>query len=278
MLVWQSGNLVLVGFHQIAATGRVRHAIATRLGGTSDPPFAGLNLGLRTADDPERVRRHRAAFCAALALDPARAIGGRQVHGADVAIVGPKDLADRPGGLLDAECAIPDTDALIATDPGVGLFVLVADCTPILIVDPVRPAVAVVHAGWRGTARRIADRTARRLIDDLGCRPENLIAGIGPAIGVCCYEVDDPVIEAIEQAHPDDTEVFLRRKPNGRAQLDLAGANRRQLIGAGIRPDRIESAGLCTACTNSLFYSERREGRPAGRFGALIAIAGDPVD
>lgn len=281
MRIWQAGDLVLLGFHHLAAIPGIRHAVATRIGGTSDPPYQGLNLGLRTGDDPEKVRAHRRAFCAALNVDPDRVAAGRQVHGDGLALVGAGALpgveTHPPGaGLIDADAAIPDTDALATAEPGVGIFLLVADCTPVLLADPVRRVVATVHAGWRGTTKRIAEQTVGRLEAVYGCRPADLIAGIGPAIGRCCYEVDDPVIRAVLAAQPADAPDLLTFKSNGRAQLDLAEANRRQLIDAGLRPESIELSGICTACTTALVYSERREGRPSGRFGALMAI--DPGD
>lgn len=273
MLFWQSGNLVLTGFHNITAIGRVRHAIATRLGGSSEAPYRGLNLGLRSGDDPARVVAHRSAFCAALDLAPEQVAAGRQVHGDGIAAVTRGDLAEGGRGLLEADRAIPDVDALITREPGVGLFLLVADCTPVVVCDPVLPAVALIHAGWRGTAKRVVEKAVGRLVADFGCRPTDLVAGIGPAIGPCCYEVDDPVIEGIRAAHPEDATDLFAMKANGRAQLDLAEANLRQLLAAGVRPDAIEMSGNCTACTTTLFYSERREGRPSGRFGALIVIS-----
>lgn len=269
MRIWEADGLVLVGFHHIAATGLARHAIASRLGGTSGPPFRGLNLGLRSGDDPDVVRGHRRRFSEALGVAPDRVVAMRQVHGAGIAVVGPEEAGQ---GALEADTAIPDTDALATDQPGVALFLLVADCTPVLLLDPARPAIAVVHAGWRGTARRIAAAAVRRMERAFGSRPGDLLAGIGPAIGRCCYEVDDPVIDGLRAAHPRDAGDLLTLKPNGRAWLDLAEANRRQLLAAGLRPERIEVAGICTACTTSLFYSERREGRPSGRFGALMMI------
>ena len=269
MQIWQSDGLLLCGFHQLAADGRIRQAIASRVGGTSEPPYQGLNLGLRTGDDPERVHRHRRRFCQALGIDPISVVAGRQVHGAGIALVGSAEVGR---GILEAGSAIPDTDALVTDEPGVALFLLVADCAPVLLLDPTRPAIAVVHAGWRGTVQGIVAKTVDRLVESFGTRPADLVAGIGPAIGRCCYEVDEPVIAGIRAAQPEDAPELLRMKHNGRADLDLAEANRRQLLGAGVRPDRIEVSGICTSCTTALFYSERREGRPSGRFGALMMI------
>ncbi|HEX2172916.1 MAG TPA: peptidoglycan editing factor PgeF [Dehalococcoidia bacterium] len=265
----EAGGVVLAGFHQLAASGLIRHGIASRIGGTSDPPFRGLNLGLRSGDDPDRVRENRRRFAAALGIDAGQVVAGRQVHGAGIAVVGADDAGR---GAIEADTAVADTDALVTDCSGVALLLLVADCTPVLLLDPVRPAIATVHAGWRGTVRRIVAETVDRMEATFGTQPADLIAGIGPVIGPCCYEVDDPVIAGIRAAQPDDAPDLLKLKPNGRAQLDLAEANRRQLLRAGVRPERIEVAGICTACTTALFYSERREGRPSGRFGALMMI------
>jgi YfiH family protein len=138
-----------------------------------------------------------------------------------------------------------------------------ADCTPVLLVDPVRRCVAAVHAGWRGSAVRAAGAAVTALGETFGSRPADLLAGIGPAIGPCCYEVGQDVVDAFA----DRPELFSGGK------LDLWESNRQALIEAGVVPGQIEVAGICTQCESDRFFSHRANGgQPAGRFAALIRL------
>jgi YfiH family protein len=147
-------------------------------------------------------------------------------------------------------------DALLTEAPGVAVAVFTADCVPLLLADPTGRAVAAVHAGWRGSAKCIAGVAAAALAETTGCRAESLVAAIGPHIGPCCYEVDEPVRVAV-----GEEEVFSRSDRPGHYRLDLFELNRRQLVRAGLRSGAIERVAGCTACDATLFYSYRREGR-----------------
>lgn len=149
-----------------------------------------------------------------------------------------------------------DGDALASDTPGLLLEVRTADCIPVLLVDPVRRAVAAVHAGWRGTEAQIVAKTAALLRDRFGCR--NLEAAIGPGIGVCCYEVGPEVAE--------------RFGLSGRRRLDLAEQNRSQLVAAGVAPESIFRVGDCTRCEAGLYHSYRRDRDQAGRMASAIGI------
>jgi YfiH family protein len=173
-------------------------------------------------------------------------ITARQVHGTRVVEVPP----------LPSD---PEADALLTLASGQGIGVLTADCVPVVLAQIDGAGVAIVHAGWRGSARRITQLAVRALAESTGCRPEALVAAIGPHIGPCCYEVDEPVREAVG---PEP--VFAPSERPGHYQLDLFELNRRQLLQAGVIPDRIERVGGCTSCDTDLFYSYRRDG-PTGR-------------
>lgn len=236
----------------------IPHAFTTRQGGVSRGPFASLNLGRGVDDDPAAVRANRAAVLEALRLDPVRHVEADQVHGAVVALVGAGD-----GGR-----SIRDADGLATSDPGTVLAVHAADCVTLLLADPASGAVAAAHAGWRGTAAGIAAEIVRLLADRFETRPEDLLAAIGPSIGACHYEVDEPVMARMRVWSWWDT--VSTPNDRGRWQLDLRAANRRQLIDAGVRPERVEILDLCTFHHPDLFYSHRRDGR-TGRMGAVIA-------
>ncbi|HWQ55355.1 MAG TPA: peptidoglycan editing factor PgeF [Bryobacteraceae bacterium] len=151
-------------------------------------------------------------------------------------------------------------DALLENAPGRVVAVKTADCIPVLLADVRNRAVAAVHAGWRGTVGRIAAGAVRAMAERYGTRPEDLRAMIGPGIGSCCYEVGPEVAGQFGYA------------PNGRVHLDLPEANRRQLVEAGLEPEHIWVAGLCTMCRAEEFYSFRREREHAGRMHSFIGL------
>lgn len=244
------------------------HAISTRHGGVSRSPYDTMNLALHVGDDDGDVTENRRRLMAALGLDFERLTMAEQVHGEAIFRV---TEAEAGRGRLSYADAIPRTDALMTDVPGLPLMLCYADCTPILIFDPVRRAAAVAHGGWKGTARAIAAKTVRAMADAFGTRPEDCLAAIGPAIGPCCYEVGDEVATSFRAAFPDKADAWLFEK-NGRCRLDLWRANRDQLEGAGLRPDHIENADICTACHADTYYSYRAVGGRTGRIGAVMAI------
>ncbi len=177
----------------------------------------------------------------------------QQIHSARVAV------ADGRQG------KIGEADALIARLPGARVGVRTADCLPILLADERLRAVAAVHAGWRGTIGGIAQRAVAALAEAFGSRPEDLHAAIGPGIGSCCFEVGPEVAGQFTTLFPE------RRDLNRRTRLDLAEANRRQLVAAGVLPARIYCGAPCTVCMAEDFHSWRRDRDKAGR---MLSVAG----
>ncbi len=238
----------------------LRHAVLTRLGGVSPAPWASLNLGWTVGDSREHVETNYRLWAAAFGLRRQDLTTTWQVHGNRVLVAD----ADHRGGSLG------QADALITATPFVPLVQRYADCTPILLYDPVRHACGIAHAGWRGTAARCAEATVRAMVEAFGSHPVDLIAGIGPAIGPCCYEVGADVIAAIRAGHRQTDGLLLPTAHPDKAYLDLWQANAEQLREAGVR--HIEIAGLCTACRRDLFFSHRGDGGRSGRFGAFIML------
>jgi len=181
----------------------------------------------------------------------------RQVHGADVV------AAERPGLAGRADVVVTDR-------PGLPLAIFTADCVPLVLYDPVHRRLALAHAGWRGTAEGAARAAARALIA-AGGAPETLVGAIGPSIGPCCYEVDEPVIERFDAGFAERWRAWVTPTAPGRWMLDLWRANVDQLGMDGIDPARVESLGLCTSCRADLFFSYRR-GRGQGRLVAVAAL------
>ncbi|MFZ3063986.1 MAG: peptidoglycan editing factor PgeF [Nitrospirota bacterium] len=162
-------------------------------------------------------------------------------------------------------------DAHITDRQGVALGIVTADCVPVLLIDRKKRIVAAVHAGWRGTAKKILQKTVKKMSDSFGSKPEDMIAGIGPSIGKCCYEVDEKVIEPMKKEF-DYLNRFSIQKKEKKWHLDLQMINREQLIETGLMQDNINIVSLCTSCHSDLFYSYRRDGAGTGRMMAVVMI------
>ena len=241
----------------------VTHGIAGRTGGFSTGPYASLNLGPRTGDERDHISANRQRFHESIGASGLRVVAPRQVHSAVISV------HHRGGGPLNG--GVFDGDGLLTDDDNVLVAVLAADCAAILLHDPVRTVVGALHAGWRGTAAGIATAGITTMQQRFGSRPSDIRAGIGPAIGRCCYEVGIDVAEAVARATPGDAPPY-ERASTGKAYLDITYANQAQLLAAGLEPANVATAGVCTACRTDLFYSHRREGEPTGRFGAAISL------
>lgn len=208
----------------------------------------------------------RRRLAAALDIAPGALVSTRQVHRAEVLRVPGPLYGDWRGG--------HGADGLTTDVPGLYLLGYFADCVPILAYDPVRRAVGLAHAGWRGTLLRIAERLVSEMAAAWGTRPQDLVAGIGPAIGPCCYEVGAEVIAGVRERLPGGEALLAPGRP-GHAFLNLWEANRQALLRAGVLPNRIQVLSLCTACHVGRFFSYRREGRLEGLFGAVIGVRDD---
>ena len=246
----------------------VVHAISTRFGGMSKPPYDSMNLALHIDDDKADVAENRRRFLGWLGLDFERLTMAEQVHGDNILRVGE---AEAGRGRLSYADAIPATDALMTDAPGIPLMLCFADCTPVLLFDPVRRAAAIAHGGWKGTALSIAAKTVRAMAEAFGTRPEDCLAAIGPAIGPCCYEVGDEVAGEFQRALPQFADEIISEH-DGKIHLDLWKANRLQLEEAGLLPAHIDTAGVCTACHARTFFSYRADGPATGRIAAVMAV------
>ncbi len=278
-------GLVLLQAGEFAQLDGLVHGFSTRNGGDSVlDSKAVFNLGSTEWDSSQALQANRARLLAALNARAMSLVTLRQRH-IDIIHV----VRKIPAGSLRG-------DALITRRPGLLLAVQTADCVPILLADVRRRVVAAVHAGWRGTLRRIVQKTVGRMRMEMGTHPRDIVAALGPAIGRCCYEVGPEVVTAFaaqfaaardwfdgpfeplargEEATPLP---WLSQTPPGhppsppRAQLDLHAANRWQLLDAGVPAGAIVASDLCTACRTDLLFSHRRERGRTGRMMAVIGI------
>ena len=244
----------------------VPHCFTTRFGGVSEGYLSSLNLGIHRGDKPENVRKNYEILGEALGFEVDNLVFTRQTHTNIVRVVD----SSNAGEGLDREVE-PECDALVTNTPGLVLAAFTADCTPILLHDPVTGAVGAVHAGWRGTVGDIAGNAVRAMAEHFGAEPENIRAAIGPNIGVCCFETHADVPDAVRAVLGVEAEAFIF--PAGeKFRVDLKGVNAALLRRAGVR--HIEISDACTACEPQRFWSHRRVGNDRGSLAAIIVCEG----
>lgn len=261
-----SGELVYYTFPVLDAAPGVRHAFSTRLGGVSEAPFDTMNLSFGRGDDPARVRENFDRLCAAVGVRAEDIVMSRQEHHANIRNV---TAADRGKGVT-RERDYTDFDGLLTDEPGLVLCTQYADCVPLLFADPVRGVVGASHSGWKGTVQEIGRVTVERMVSDYGCRREDIVAAVGPSIGPCCFEVDEPVYARFAAMDVWD-ERCVRRVPEGKFYINLWEVNHRILLAAGVREEHLNVGDLCTRCRPDVFWSHRATGGVRGSLAALIA-------
>ncbi|MEA1926052.1 MAG: peptidoglycan editing factor PgeF [Patescibacteria group bacterium] len=246
------------------------HFIAARKGGFSKAPYHSLNLALHVGDNAALVRKNRRMIHSLLGACSNAYVYMNQTHGShimDILKGDAKIISNKKG---KSETVFDDTDALVTAQKNIYLLTLIADCVPVLLLDKQRKVIAVVHAGWRGTVNEITKKTVHLMISRYHCDPSNIIAGIGPSIGPCCFEVENDTVEKFKKIYSEDDQVIQRRK-NGKNVVDLWKANYLQLKRAGVPRANVEVSQICTACSTDLFYSVRKE-KITGRFGVGIML------
>src|SRR5262249_10545946 len=228
------------------------NAFSTRAGGVSPFPAEALNLGFFKDDKRENVSENRRRFLQAIGAAGSTVVTARQTHSTDRCAIETMKQARGPAG---------DCDALTTRLRGVLLGIQTADCLPVLIADPKSGAMAAVHAGWRGTAGRITERTVADLMQKPGASPRTCIAALGPAACADCYEVGEDVIRRYKKEFGYWRKLFTNFKEQGKAHLDVRAANAQQLAFCGFTEDRIHFAPYCTMHQTELFFSYRRESK-----------------
>ncbi len=245
----------------------LNHGIFTRKGGVSAVPWDGLNVGGTVGDAREAVVHNHQLMYDALAVNRDRVCTSWLVHGADTVVV---------MGPVRGRRWVALADAMVTDQPDTPLMMRYADCTPIILYDPKQCVIGIAHAGWRGTVLGVASSAVQTMIQAYGCKPANIQAGVGPAIGPDCYQVGEEVIQAVQErfgtvAGDAFEGPLMKRDPSdGTAYLNLWSANRIDLERAGV--EQIEIARICTATRTDLFYSHRAEKGHTGRFGVVVSL------
>ena len=264
MKLTKSGKIHYLEPELFTGAGVSSHGFTTRHEGVSRQPYNSLNLGTTTLDAPHNVEGNRHLLAHAFGGRPERFVAVTQVHGVDLLVID----APNPDFLhfQRLEC-----DGIITNQPEVMIAVTVADCVPVLLLDPVKKVVAALHAGWKGTAGTISSKGVAAKVSLFGSDPASILAAVGPAISPCCYKVDAPVLEAFRN-QCGGYEQFAEPIGDGQWQLDMPAANVAQLRDSGLLEENIEIATQCVSCTPELFFSYRRDNGDTGRQMGFIML------
>lgn len=233
------------------------HAFCTRQGGCSRQEYSSLNISFREGDEEFQVLQNWGKLANSFAIPIENFLVLNQVHGDEVLVIKHQGSNFSSGSELNY-------DATITNNPGVALCIKTADCVPVFIADKKKKIIAAVHAGWRGTAMGISAKVIRLMQSKYCSSPQDILAAIGPSIGLCCYEVDSVVADAFAVRKGNNNFLFPVAAKN-KWMLDLPEANRRQIADCGIPEANIELSGLCTMCNQDLFFSHRGSGGITGR-------------
>lgn len=246
----------------------ITHAFTTRLGGVSEGEFESMNMAFNRGDSVESVTENYKRFCASAGFDYESLTASAQDHNTFVRAV---TSADRGVGIYKPR-DMQSVDALITNEKGVTLVTYYADCTPLFFVDTKNKAIGLAHAGWRGTVGRIGEKVVRKMIELYGTDPSDIKAAIGPAISVCCYEVDKPCADIFLALDDLDTDKFVFPKDSGKFMIDLLETNRQILVKSGVKPENITISDLCTNCNSELLWSHRATKGHRGTMSAFMCI------
>lgn len=285
--IHDKNGVVSIAFPHFEATGMVNHGFSTKRGGISSGTYSTMNLSKTRGDNEFCVEENFNRFSKAIDVTTDSLVFSDQIHESVVRKVSKEDC----GKGFERTSDIIGVDGLMTNEPGVTLTTFYADCVPLFFLDPVKSVIALSHAGWRGTVKGIGPKTVEAMEVAYDCDPANILVGIGPSIGVCCYEVSEDVIKAFQNRLNHDIIYKVAKPVNGQKQtirqydsdettsvkegkymLDLWEANRALLIEAGIDPSHITTTDLCTKCNSEDFYSHRVMGNDRGSLAAMLAL------
>lgn len=263
----EEDGLVYLTVPSFERSGLVRHCFTTRIGGFSPSPY-DLNLGLSGGDDPENVVRNYEKTAYVIGSFPGNLVVSAQIHKDQILRVG---VMDRGKGVTRPR-EMEGIDGLITDKPQVGLVTIHADCVPLYFLDPVKKAIGLAHAGWRGTVLQIGARMIERMQSDFGSDPADLLTAIGPSIGPCCFEVGEEVAAEFRRAFPQMEDLLIRAaQAPAQFYVDLWEANRQTMLAAGVAEENITTSDICTACHPEAFHSYRKSKSP-GRMAAILEL------
>ncbi len=260
MQITQVGSIKYYRFSSFENQG-LFHAVFTRHGGISPPPWKSLNFGASVGDDIIRVKQNRKCALSAIDIQQDSVYDVHQVHSTEIVITDRSLTADEPH---------IKADAIITYRPGITLLMRFADCVPVFLFDPVKRVIGLAHAGWIGTINKIARKVVLKMEQEFGTKPGDILAAIGPSIGPDHYVVGKEVIDGVISSFGDQGGHLIIRHDN-KSFFDLWKANQDVLKEAGV--SNIEVAEICTQCNLDDWYSHRGEHGKTGRFGVVLGLS-----
>lgn len=268
MILNNSQNIPFAQFDNLLSfDDSVLHFLTTRNQMLPPSEENYFTIGLNGIVDNQTVLLNRKQIAEQFNFPSNSYVFASQVHGNRVAIVNDED---RGKGAFNRESYLCDVDAMITDRKGICLVTQAADCVPILFFDPIKKIIGAAHAGWKGTVSKIPSEMIKTFASEFNSNPADIVVGIGPSIGSCCYEVGVEVVELVREAFGTTDGLILENYKFTKPVFDLWEANRRTLVESGIKPENIELAGLCTKCHSNFFFSARTGDK--GRFGAGIIL------
>lgn len=255
-------------YNSLSEINFINHAFSTRLGGVSEGEFTSMNMAFNRGDNPESVTENYKRICKSAGFDFDSLTASAQDHNTFVRAV----TSENKGVGIYKPRDLHSVDALITNEKGVTLVTYYADCTPLFFVDIKQKAIGLAHAGWRGTVGRIGEKVVNKMIELYGTNPADIIAAIGPAISVCCYEVDEPCADNFYALSDLDSSRFVFPKDNGKYMIDLLETNRQILVAAGVKNENITVSDVCTNCNSELLWSHRATKGKRGTMSAFMCI------
>ncbi|MBR1738275.1 MAG: peptidoglycan editing factor PgeF [Firmicutes bacterium] len=268
MIVNKKGDIEYLTFESFDKTGLVKHCFSTRKGGVSEGVYESMNLSFRK-DKRENVIENYRLLCEAIGADYRNVVFSDQVHEDRLYIVTKEDCGK---GLL-RESDITGYDGLITNESGVVLTTFYADCVPLYFLDKKKKVIALTHSGWKGTVKEIGRKSVEKMREKFGCECDDIIAGIGPSIGGCCFQVDMPVVEEFRKAFEfADRYIVKDESAEGKYKIDLKGINKEIMMKSGIKEENIEVSDNCTKCRGDIFFSHRNMGSERGSLAALMCL------
>lgn len=245
-------------------TGLVKHGFSTRYGGVSSDCYSSMNLRFSCEDKRENVLKNYEIIASTLGMDYEKLVLSKQVH---EDIIHDVTDADMGNGII-TENKFKSADALITDKKGIPMVTLYADCVPLFFLDKKRGVIAMAHSGWKGTVKRIGQKTIEKMKRDYGSRVEDILTAIGPCIQECHFEVGDDVAEIFIHEFGSDTAV----KYDDRYHVNMPKAIEKQFLKSGISPQNIDNSGICTYCNSDLLFSHRKTNGRRGNLGAFIEL------
>ena len=246
------------------------HGFTTRLGGVSTGDCASMNLSFTRGDREEDVRENYKRIGQALGIDMSKAVLSHQVHKTEIFVAGKEDQGR---GVDPSQERLFEIDGLMTKEEGIPLVTFFADCVPLLFYDPKKKVIASSHSGWRGPVEKIGAKTVKKMEQEFGCKPEDILAVIGPSICQDCYEVSEDVAKEFERVFTrEEYEEMILDKKNGKYQLDLWKANEDILLGSGIEKKHLAVTDLCTCCNPEFLFSHRASHGRRGNLSAILCL------